>query len=34
MEKKKKKPSWGVEISADVIWGEKYEKGFRKRGKM
>ncbi len=28
-------PSWGeVEISANVIWGEKYEKWKRKRVKM
>jgi hypothetical protein len=25
---------WGGGISADIIWGEKYEKGKRKRGKM
>jgi hypothetical protein len=28
-------PPWGGEkISADVIWGKKYEKAKRKRGKM
>jgi hypothetical protein len=26
-------PPWGGGISADVIWGKKYEKGKRKRGK-
>jgi hypothetical protein len=25
---------WGGGISADVIWGKKYEKARRKRGKM
>ncbi len=27
-------PEGGGGISADVIWGKKYEKGKRKRGKM
>jgi hypothetical protein len=27
-------PPRGVGISADVIWGKKYEKGKRKRWKM
>jgi hypothetical protein len=27
-------PPWGGGISADVIWGKKYEKAKRKRGKM
>jgi hypothetical protein len=28
-------PPWGGgKISADVIWGKKYEKAKRKRGKM
>jgi hypothetical protein len=27
-------PGGGGEISADVIWGKKYEKAKRKRGKM
>ncbi len=25
---------WGGKISADVIWGKKYEKPKRKKGKM
>jgi hypothetical protein len=29
-----KKPPRGGEISADVIWGKKYEKAKRKRRKM
>jgi hypothetical protein len=27
-------PQGGMEISANVIWGKKYEKSKRKRGKM
>jgi hypothetical protein len=27
-------PPWGGGISADVIWGKKYEKAKRKKGKM
>jgi hypothetical protein len=27
-------PRGGVEISANVIWGKKYEKAKRKKGKM
>jgi hypothetical protein len=27
-------PPWRGKISADFIWGKKYEKGNRKRGKM
>jgi hypothetical protein len=27
-------PPRGEKISADIIWGKKYEKGKRKRGKM